>query len=119
MTLSIGQVTTDSTDPGPLARWWADVTGGQVVAEHDGWFYIVQGPGGAFAFQKVDAVTPGKNKVHVDFATTDDLDAVADELVAAGASLVAKRGDDAFRWITLTDPQGNEFCVASEHLTED
>ena len=29
-----------------------------------------------------------------------------------GASLVERRGDESFRWVTLADPDGNEFCVA-------
>lgn len=54
--------------------------------------------------------TPGKNKVHVDFAAAD-LDAEVDRLVGAGATMVGQRGDESFRWVTLSDPQGNEFCV--------
>ncbi|SKF62622.1 glyoxalase [Mycobacteroides abscessus subsp. abscessus] len=58
--------------------------------------------------------TPGKNRVHFDL-NTDDLDAETDRLVAAGATLVERRGDESFRWHTLADPQGNQFCVAGSH----
>jgi hypothetical protein len=59
-----------------------------------------------------DAIpTPGKNKVHVDLGAAD-LDAEVERLVGAGATLVGHRGDEAFRWVTLADTQGNEFCVS-------
>lgn len=41
MALSIGMVTVDSTDPRPLAHWWARQLGGRVVDESDGWFLEV------------------------------------------------------------------------------
>lgn len=64
---------------------------------------------------EVDEVTPGKNRLHLDL-TAPDLDAEVDRLLAAGASLVARRGDESFRWVTLADPQGNEFCVSDPHV---
>ncbi len=53
--------------------------------------------GGAvtLAFQQVDDPTPGKNKVHLDLIA-DDIDAEVDRLVAAGATLVERRGDENF-----------------------
>jgi hypothetical protein len=111
MTLSIATVTVDTTDPVPLARWWADQLGGEVKDPFDGFFLIVSGGPVQMAFGKVDDPTPGKNRIHVDLMA-DDLDAEVDRLVEAGAGLVERRGDDSFRWVTLTDPDGNEFCVA-------
>ena len=113
MTLKLGMVTVDSTDARDLARWWAEQTGGTVVQDYDGWFLMVAG--GALpvtlAFQKVEDPTPGKNKMHLDLTATD-LEAEVERLLAAGASLVGRRGDEHFRWVTLADPQGNQFCVA-------
>ena len=110
MTISIGMVTIDSTDPAPLAAWWAERLGVEVLTDSDGWFYILDGTP-RVAVQKVDDPTPGKNRIHLDFACTD-LGADRDALLAAGATLVGERGDDSFRWITFADPQGNEFCIA-------
>ena len=66
---------------------------------------------GLLSFQKVDDPTPGKNRIHLDL-TAEDLDAEVDRLLGAGATLVARRGDENFRWVTLADPDGNQFCVA-------
>ena len=113
MTLTPGMITTDTLDPEPLATWWADQTGASVTENYGGEFVIVAGGSLPFrlAFQKVPDPTPGKNKVHVDFGAAD-LDAEVERLVGAGATLVGRRGDESFRWVTLADPQGNEFCVA-------
>ena len=111
MTLSIVTITVDATDPVPLARWWADQLGGELADPFDGAFLLLSGGPVQMAFQKVDDPTPGKNRLHVDLKT-DDLDVEVERLMAAGAGLVERRGDDSFRWVTLTDPAGNEFCVA-------
>lgn len=116
MTLSM--VTFDTTDADALASWWAEQTGGQVVERNDGWFVMVGG--GTLpvllAFQKIDDPTPGKNRIHLDL-TADDLDGEVDRLLGAGATLVERRGDESFRWVTLADPQGNQFCVAdADHV---
>ena len=65
------------------------------------------------AFQKVEDPTPGKNRVHLDLVT-QDLETEVDRLVSVGATIVGRRGDESFRWVTLADPQGNQFCVAGQ-----
>lgn len=114
MALALGMITTDSTDPLPLATWWAERLGGQIVEENDGWFVVVATPSGTLAFQKVSETTPGKNRIHLDLGTTGDLDLEVRALIAAGASFIADRSEGGHRWFTLADPQGNEFCVAPE-----
>lgn len=117
MTLTVGMITVDSTDPLPLARWWAEQTGGAVIAENDGYFVMVAAntPGSpVLGFQKVDDPTPGKNRIHLDLTTTD-LDSEVGRLVEAGATKLADHDLDGFCWVTLTDPDGNQFCVSGVH----
>jgi len=113
MTLSLGMINFDAADPAPLAHWWADQLGGEVADPYGGTFLLVTGGPVILAFQQVGDPSPGKNKLHLDL-TADDLDAEVDRLLAAGAGLVGRRGDESFRWVTLTDPDGNEFCVAGQ-----
>jgi hypothetical protein len=117
MTLSLGMVTCDVTDPLPLGTWWAGALGGQVVDPYGGSFVLVVGGPVMLAFQQVDDPTPGKNRLHLDL-TASDLDEEVERLVGLGATLVERRGDDDFRWTTLTDPGGNEFCVAAHSDAE-
>jgi hypothetical protein len=112
MTLTLAMVTTDSTDPGPLAAWWAEQLGGTIVADNGGYYYMVQVPDGIMmSFQKVDDPSPGKNRLHLDLVSADR-PAEVQRLVAAGATKIADRDGGGFWWTTLADPAGNEFCVA-------
>jgi hypothetical protein len=63
-----------------------------------------------------------KNRVHLDInvPTSDGVSpeqrqsivrAKATTLMSAGATFVAERSDDVSWWVTLLDPEGNEFCL--------
>jgi hypothetical protein len=114
MTVGIASITFDSTEPEPLARWWAERFGAEVTANMGGYFLLVAGGGlpTQLAFQKVDDPTPGKNKVHIDVHTDGDLDAEVARWVEAGATSLGERNAGDFHWVTLTDPDGNQFCIA-------
>jgi hypothetical protein len=115
MTVKIASITFDTLDPEPLAQWWAERFGAEIIANMDGYFVLVAGGSlpAQLAFQKVGDPTPGKNKVHLDLATDDDLDAEAARWVEAGATDLGKRNAGDFQWITLADPDGNQFCIAT------
>jgi hypothetical protein len=114
MTASIVSITFDTTDPESLARWWAERFGAEIIANMDGFFVLVAGGTlpAQLAFQKVADPTPGKNKVHLDIHTDDDLDAEVSRWTDAGATSLGRRNAGDFVWVTLTDPDGNEFCIA-------
>lgn len=116
MAVRIASITFDSANPEPLAQWWADRFGAEIIANMDGFFLLVAGGTlpTQLAFQKVEDPTPGKNKVHLDIHTDDDLDDEVARWVAAGASSLGKRSAGDFHWVTLTDPDRNEFCIAGE-----
>jgi predicted enzyme related to lactoylglutathione lyase len=116
MSISVDMVTFDTTDARRLAAWWAEQTGGTIVADMEGWFVMVATPGGpSLGFQKVADPTPGKNKLHLDCATADPA-AEVERLVAAGATLVAVHDENpGFTWTVLADPDGNQFCVTAPH----
>lgn len=54
-----------------------------------------------------------KNRVHLDLIPVDlSREEEAERLVALGASQVADhRRPDGNGWITMADPEGNEFCI--------
>ena len=90
MTLQLGMVTTDTNDAMALATWWAEQTGAEIAETNDGWYVMVRGGSlpVVLAFQRVDAVTPGKNRLHLDL-TADDLESETERLLAAGARRTA------------------------------
>jgi hypothetical protein len=115
MAVSIASITFDSTDPEALARWWAERFGAEITANMDGFFVIVAGGSLShnLAFQKVDDPTPGKNRLHLDLGTDRHLDEEVAAWVAAGATSLGHRNMGDFTWVTLTDPDGNELCIAA------
>lgn len=116
MTLTLAMITFDTTDPSPLARWWAAQMDGTIVEENDGWFCVVELASAPYrlAFQKVGDPTPGKNRIHLDL-TTENLDGEVARLLEAGAGRVDEHTMGDFRWVTLRDPDGNAFCVSGTH----
>jgi catechol 2,3-dioxygenase-like lactoylglutathione lyase family enzyme len=120
----IHNVTFDAKDPRLLGRFWSQVTGYAVVDDRDEFVRLVAPDGGGvrqILFLRVDAPTPGKNRVHVDLAARQPQDEI-DRLVGLGASLVDGLVDGKLRWregnglawVVLRDPEGNEFCLGAD-----
>jgi hypothetical protein len=64
-------------------------------------------------FQLVPEAKSVKNRLHLDVRIgTDDVEATVAGLVARGATALYRRQQGPFSWVTLADPQGNEFCVS-------
>ncbi len=64
-------------------------------------------------FQLVPEPKSVKNRVHLDvWVGADNVEAVADRLVARGATFLHKGNQGPHEWVTLADPEGNEFCVS-------
>jgi predicted enzyme related to lactoylglutathione lyase len=115
MALKVEMITYDSTDPAKLAGWWAEHFDGETQELIPGEFIAVsRSEGPKIGFQKVPDPTPGKNRLHFDFGA-DDVDAEVSRLTAAGATEVGRHSlGENFRWVTLADPEGNQFCVAGQ-----
>lgn len=64
--------------------------------------------------QKVPEGKTVKNRMHLDLrveAAGGDLDAAREALLARGAAFLYEASQGPFRWYTMTDPEGNEFCL--------
>ena len=63
-------------------------------------------------FIEVPDVKPVKNRLHLDLRPLDTREAEVDRLLGRGATLLAdRRRTDGSGWVTMADPEGNEFCV--------
>ena len=65
-------------------------------------------------FQHVAEAKTVKNRVHLDIrvgADGEDVDALRDRLVARGATILHTGRQGPHTWVTMADPEGNEFCV--------
>jgi predicted enzyme related to lactoylglutathione lyase len=108
-------VTFDCADAYALASWWAGVVDG-TLADDDrpgDPEALVTSAGIGLLFVAVPEGKSAKNRLHLDLQPQDRTrDAEVERLLAAGASLVGDhRRPDGTGWVTLADPEGNEFCV--------
>jgi hypothetical protein len=78
------------------------------------------GAGARIFFQRVPEGKTAKNRVHLDVRAAPGLDAdarraklreEAERLVAAGATRLYELEERGQFWITMQDPEGNEFCL--------
>ena len=103
-------IVVDSADPAAQARWWGEALGATVNdnAAHGGGWSTLEGatpdPVLTMDFVPVPEPKTVKNRIHWDVYGT------VGEFEARGATrLWETRG-----WVTLADPEGNEFCVFPE-----
>jgi hypothetical protein len=135
------QIVIDSADPHGLADWWAETLGWQVEPQDEAFIRGLVEAGAASAedttthrgalvwavgaavnspdpgrprvlFQRVPEAKTVKNRVHLDLRVGDDdrEEAVA-RLTGRGATELYRGAQGPFRWVTMADPEGNEFCV--------
>jgi len=81
---------------------------GQAIRHPDG-----LGRAPRMLFQLVPEEKKTKNRMHLDVRIgTDDVEATVTKLIARGATLLHEGRQGPHSWVTLTDPEGNEFCVS-------
>jgi hypothetical protein len=68
---------------------------------------LVEGPGPRLFLQRVPEGKQVKNRVHLDLLAAELDGDVAARLTELGASVAARYDGH----LTLTDPEGNEFCL--------
>jgi predicted enzyme related to lactoylglutathione lyase len=114
----IRNVTVDAADPHAQAAFWAAVTGWSVhpdTAPGDE-EVLVQAAEDVFPrllFIRVPEGKTVKNRVHLDVAeATGTRDELVARLQGLGATVYEDhRKPDGTGWVTMLDPEGNEFCV--------
>jgi hypothetical protein len=135
------QVTVDSLHPHDLADWWAHALGWQVEPQDEAFIRRMVAEGaaaesdttehrGALVWRVGAAITapdPGrprvlfqlvpepktvKNRLHLDVrAGVGRQDAEVARLLELGATELWRGAQGPSTWVTMADPEGNEFCV--------
>lgn len=117
MASRIMSVTFDCSNALELAGFWSQVVDrpvGDGPPESSEFFAsIPPGDDGSpmMMFIQVPEGKTAKNRAHLDLATADRAAEVA-RLVDLGATHLYDKDEWGVSWATLTDPEGNEFCVA-------
>lgn len=90
MTAQLGPLRVDAADPRALSAFWSSAIGPAACRRY-------------LAFEPQRGAKTVKNRVHLDLA----VDRVS-ALIDLGARVLA---DHRPGWVTLADPEGNEFCA--------
>ncbi|MDI6103119.1 VOC family protein [Actinoplanes sp. NEAU-A12] len=134
------QVSVDCTDPHTLADWWAETLGWDVESQDEAFIKEMIAKGYAtdaetthhggrlvwrsgaairhpetarrMLFQFDEAAKTVKNRMHVDvFVGEEKRNAVRDRLIERGAIHLWDGRQGPHSWVTMADPEGNEFCI--------
>jgi predicted enzyme related to lactoylglutathione lyase len=105
----------DCADAEQLARFWTAALGYRRLGAAGNYVALVPDPDDGrpkLILQRVDEPKAAKNRMHLDMLAAD-IEAEAGRLVALGArrQTDAPVEEHSTRWIRMTDPEGNEFCV--------
>ncbi|MDF5754425.1 VOC family protein [Spongiactinospora sp. TRM90649] len=118
--IGIHTITFDCERPHELAQWWSRATGWPIVGYEPGDDEVlIESPADRprqplLLFIRVPEGKTVKNRLHLDVWPVDDAtrDEEIERLIALGAeSHEDHRNADGTGWMTLLDPEGNEFCV--------
>ena len=119
MTSRISHTSIDSHDSHAQSVWWAEVLGFSEDPEdpnlpgHEECMIFSPDGRTRVLFIEVPEGKSVKNRVHFDLSPTDcTREEEVERLAEHGAALVAdRRTPDGGGWVTMADPEGNEFCV--------
>lgn len=110
-------VAIDCADPYKLASFWSAVTGWPLSdddeVDDDEALLTAPAPVPSFLFIRVPEGKTVKNRIHFDWMPTERTrDEEVERLITLGATQYEDhRTADGRGWVTLLDPEGNEFCV--------
>lgn len=108
------EVTLDCNNLEGLAHFWEQALGCEAHPTVPGEYVSLTSPGGfTLNLQAVPEPKVGKNRMHLDLLVSD-VEATAAQFQSAGATKISERMElYGTRWYVMTDPEGNEFCVAA------
>ncbi|RZU32443.1 VOC family protein [Blastococcus saxobsidens] len=117
--ITLGAVNVEADAPHALAAFWAQLLGGTVAGDHAGFAYVsAREPGGfAMFFRLRSDARPDRQGQHLDLTVPwGTRVAEVDRAVGLGATHRWDVLEEVpwVQWSTLSDPEGNLFCIA-EH----
>jgi catechol-2,3-dioxygenase len=107
MSTTVIGVSLDTTDSAELAGFWAGVLGLTVNAGATSEYAAIESTP-RLAFHRVPEGKVAKNRLHLDLLS-DEFDLELKRLLGLGATRVNELRQGGAHWITLADPEGNEF----------
>jgi len=135
------QIAVDAHDPHALCRFWAAALDYRIEDHHDQVLALVDqglvsleeetveidgrrafataaactdpdGTGPRLLFQTVPEPKTVKDRIHLDLHLEGGREELVDRLLGLGATKLWDGRQGPQTWVTLADPEGNEFCVS-------
>lgn len=106
----------DALDPARLAEFWSAALRYRRLDRLEQYEVLVPPkghPGSVFLVQGVSEAKQVKNRMHIDLHVPDR-EAEASRLVSLGARRLGEGSLGEIQWITMADPEGNEFDIGQE-----
>lgn len=108
---ALASITFDCADALVAARFWSQVLRRPLPTDATVDYVQLAGEP-AWSFVAVPEPKSAKNRVHVDL-DVGDLEVEVDRLIELGATRLGEFNEQGYHWITLADPDGNEFDVVA------
>lgn len=112
-TLKMAAIVINARDIERVVAFWRALL--EVDERHrvPGFVWLRRQPGASvsLAFQQVDDPTEGRNRLHLDFGSSDAAE-TARRIVELGGEELEQHEIQGFAWTVFADPEGNEFCMA-------
>lgn len=107
--------TLDCNDLDRMEAFWCAVLGHEAARATGPYRILRPGPAGGpiIVLQQVPEPKTAKSRWHLDY-DVEDLEAEVARVTALGATEQYRAAHDMVEWVTMADPEGNEFCI--EHV---
>lgn len=113
MSLSVAHIVVDCANAEALAGFWSKVLELPVDPGANAFFATVGGDApGSLMFLQVPEPKQGKNRLHVDL-TGPQWRAEVERVCGLGATVLSEHAEYGTEWMTLRDPEGNEFDIGA------
>ncbi len=110
MTAEIASITFDASNASELADFWSGALDRPVAEGANQFFARIEGAP-MMMFIAVPEEKTAKNRCHLDLTANNRAEEV-ERLKSLGAEFVHEKEEFGIHWVTMRDPQGNEFCVS-------
>ena len=113
MAIRLGSTVINCADLELMTSFWSQALGlvPSSLAPNDE-FRVLRGQQVNVSLQLAKTPVTARDQMHLDLYTDDQAGEV-DRLVRIGAKVVRHNRDPEDDYVVMTDPEGNEFCVAA------
>ena len=112
-------VVVDVNDLETCGRFWSQVLGADVLYQDQRYLRLGRtGERPTLLLQKIPEHHGSKNRVHIDLDVAD-LEVAVNRVLELGGRKLKAISEYGIEWAVMADPDGNEFCVIQNSLSQE